>query len=250
MLAGEGPSTLHVYNALAGRFGSVAVILEEPVPRSLLLRRRAKKLGWATVLGQLLFIAGVLPALRRRGARRVDEIKRVFGLSEAEIRGDVVRVPSVNSPAAREALRALSPDVVVVNGTRILDRETLGCVEVPMVNLHAGITPAYRGVHGGYWALREGHAGLAGSTVHLVDAGIDTGAVIGQATFTPGPRDSFATYPYLHTAAGLPLLLSAVERALSGTLAAHPPRAELPSKLRSHPTAWQYLYGRVRRGVR
>ena len=77
-------------------------------------------------------------------------------------------------------------------------------IDVPVINIHAGVTPRYRGVHGGYWALREGRPGLAGSTVHLVDPGIDTGGILAQATFTAGDADSIATYPLLHLACGSP----------------------------------------------
>ena len=45
----------------------------------------------------------------------------------------------------------------------------------PVINMHAGITLRYRGVHGGYWALAEQHPEWVGTTVHLVDPGIDTG---------------------------------------------------------------------------
>jgi methionyl-tRNA formyltransferase len=118
-------------------------------------------------------------------------------------------------------------------------------VGAPFINLHAGITPLYRGVHGGYWALAEGRPELAGTTVHLVDDGIDTGAVLAQACFRAGPADSFATYPYLHLAAGLPHLLDAVAAALRGALRPQPHPA-LPSRLRTHPTFWQYARMRLR----
>jgi methionyl-tRNA formyltransferase len=121
-----------------------------------------------------------------------------------------------------------------------------------MLNLHMGITPRYRGVHGGYWALADGRPDLAGTTVHLVDEGIDTGGILGQATFEASPCDSIATYPALHVACGLPMLIDAAGRLLDGVAAT--PVAPLAgaeeSQLRWHPTAWGYLARRFRRGVR
>lgn len=246
LLARDAPSTRIVYHALEARFPGVAVVLEPPVPRRQLLARRVRKLGLPTVAGQLLFMGAVLPRLRRAGAARVDEICREHGLGRAAIPEDRVRrVPSVNSDAARQALRELGPAVIVVNGTRIIGRQTLAAVDAPFINLHAGITPQYRGVHGGYWALAEGRPELAGSTVHLVDEGVDTGAVLAQACFTPGPADSFATYPYLHLAVGVPLLADAVAAAFAGELRPRPYPA-LPSRLRTHPTLWQYARMRLR----
>ena len=41
--------------------------------------------------------------------------------------------------------------------------------------MHAGITPQYRGVHGGYWAVVNNDPEHCGVTIHFVDKGIDTG---------------------------------------------------------------------------
>lgn len=250
LLAVEGTSTRVVFHALRARFGEVAVVLEEHVPAGTLLRRRARRLGWLVVAGQLLFAAAQAAWLRPRARRRLREIAREHGCNDAPIDGRVVRVASVNAPETPALLRELAPDVIVVNGTRIIGERTLRALDVPFINMHAGITPRYRGVHGGYWALVEGRADLVGTTVHRVDLGIDTGPVIAQATFEPSPDDSFPTYPLRHVAAGIAPLLDAVERALAGTLADRPPMTDLPSRLWSHPTLAQYLWHRLRRGVR
>lgn len=250
LLCGPGPSTNIVYHALTREFGEVDTVLEAVPTRWHLLRRRLRKLGVAVVAGQLPFQAALVPLLRRAGARRIQAIKREHSLDDAPISGPVTRVPSVNSDEARAVLQRLDPAVVVVNGTRIIERETLACIPAPFVNMHAGITPIYRGVHGGYWALVEGRHDLVGTTVHLVDEGIDTGGIIAQATFTVTPEDSFATYPYLHLTAGLPILMRSVRGLLDGTLQRDAPPEGLPSKLRSHPTIWGYVRARLRQGVR
>lgn len=250
LLASEGPSSRMVFNALRARFPDVHAVVEAPVPRSVLVRRRLKKLGVVTVAGQLAFMGLAQPWLRRRGDRRIRQILAEHGLDDAPFPDSVTRVPSVNGEEARAALRALDPAVVVVNGTRIIGRETLAAVGCPVLNTHAGITPLFRGVHGGYWALADGRPDLAGTTVHFVDEGIDTGRIVDQAPIAITPADSVATYPYLHTAAGIGILLPAVERALAGTLEPRTHDAGLPSRLRTHPTLWGYLARRVLRGVR
>lgn len=250
LLCGPGPSTHVVYHALARELGEVTVVMETLPTRSHLLRRRVRKLGLATVAGQLPFQLAVVPLLRRTSARRIEAIMREHGLDDSPIPEPVIRIPSVNSDEGRAELRRLDPAVVVVNGTRIISRETLACIAAPFVNMHAGITPAYRGVHGGYWALAEGRPELAGTTVHFVDEGIDTGGIIAQATFAVTPEDSFATYPHLHLAAGIPILIRSVRGILEGALQRDPPPAGLESRLRSHPTVWGYVRARFRRGVR
>jgi folate-dependent phosphoribosylglycinamide formyltransferase PurN len=250
LLTRDGPLSGVVWRALRHRWPSLHAVVEAPLSRGRLIRRRLTTLGPVTVAGQVAFAGLVAPLLRRRGAPRIRRILAEHRLEQGAVGEPATRVASVNTPEARAALRALAPDVVVVHGTGILTDETLRCVSAPFINMHTGITPFCRGVHGGYWALADGRADLAGVTVHLVDRGIDTGPVLAQAIIQIGPDDSYATYPALQTAAGLPLLVDAVERALAGTLAPRAPLASAPSRLRTHPTLWGYLWRRAARQVR
>jgi phosphoribosylglycinamide formyltransferase-1 len=247
LLAGGGDSTWIVHNALREQFPISAVIIEEAPSAAAVLRRRARKVGWPTVAGQAAFI--LLARLTRRFSRaRQDEILREHGLSRRCSSAAVTRVDSANSAEAIETLRALAPRVVVVNGTRILSEEVLGCIDAPFVNVHAGITPMYRGVHGCYWALSSRDPAHAGVTVHLVDSGVDTGGVLAQAVVQPAAGDSYHTYPFLQLAAGIPLLVEAIRAALAGQLRTIDVAGE--SRLYYHPTIWRYLANRVRLGVR
>lgn len=250
LLCTDGDSTRAVYNALRDEFGEIAVIVEEHVSRMQMAKRRARKLGVLPTLGQMAFAAAVVPVLTALSRERVAEIKKQFNLRDEFPESGVIRVENINSERARSELRRLNPRVVVVNGTRIIGEETLNCVDAPFINTHAGITPLYRGVHGAYWALAEGRKDLVGTTVHFVDKGIDTGTIIEQAYFKITDRDNFATYPHLHTAAGIPILIKAVRRALDDDLTTSPPRQDLESRLRHHPTIWGYAKSRLFSGVR
>ena len=219
--------------------------MEQPVPRRTLLAGRIRRQGLVAVLSQIAFVALVRPLLERGSQAAVEAHCRDFALDRADIgAGAIISVPSVNSQQCRETLRALSPKLVVVNGTRIISHDTLAAPGAQFVNIHAGITPRYRGVHGGYWALWNGEPQHCGVTVHLVDAGVDTGDVLGQAPISPGPGDNFASYPFLQLAAALPILFDCVERGLQGPLQGRP--AEGPSSLWYHPGLGQYLAGRTR----
>jgi methionyl-tRNA formyltransferase len=111
--------------------------------------------------------------------------------------------------------------------------------------MHVGITPKYRGVHGGYWSLVNNDENNFGVTIHYVDTGIDTGSIIYQATAARAPRDNFVTYPLLQLAAGIPLLKKALdELPKAGN---HTGKKDV-SRLWSHPTAWGYLYRRLFKG--
>ena len=251
LLAGPGGTTDIVANYLAARVPELDVIVEDPPSRIRMATRRAARVGWPTVIGQVLFVTTALPLLRRWGRHRIDEIADQADLDDTPWVG-ARHVASVNAPDVVAMLRRADPALVVVNGTRIISAEVLDAVDCQFVNTHAGITPRYRGVHGGYWALAEGHPELVGTTVHLVDEGIDTGGVLARAAFRPAPDDSIATYPYLHLAAGLPLLATQVERVLGGQPLV-PVTEEVPpggTRLYLHPTLWQYFWCRLADGVR
>ena len=250
ILGGRRSSTSIVYHYLRRFFDIPHVIIEESVPRSTFLKRRMRRLGLPTVVGQVAFQSVVVPVLRKTSAGRVREIREQYELDTSPIPDSVaVHVSSANSAETMDILRRINPSAVVINGTRILSGDLLDATEARFLNLHAGITPMYRGSHGGYWAMQQRDAEHCGMTVHFVDTGIDTGEILAQAVITPTGRDNFVTIPLLQLAAGLPHLKQGVEDVLSGTVQTHP-RPEGTSRTWSHPTLWGYLWSRITRGVK
>lgn len=249
VLAQDSASTWMMVNALRANCPEVSVMIEQPVSRQVLLRRRAARLGLWPVFGQVLFMA-LVPLLGAAARRRRDELITAEGLCTERPAGLAINeCQSVNSPECIAWLRALRPDVVVVNGTRIISAATLSASDAIILNTHCGITPAYRGVHGGYWALYCNDAANAGVTVHLVNSGIDTGDIVYQQSISVDAHDNFVTYPVKQYAAGVPLMLKAVSDVAAGRLRTFK-REDLLSALWHHPTLWQYLSARLFRGVR
>ncbi len=77
-------------------------------------------------------------------------------------------------------------DVILSVGyTRVIGRELLDG-PARALNLHLGKLPEYRGMRPVNWALRNGES-VAGVTLHEVDAGIDTGPIVAQMTFSIWP---------------------------------------------------------------
>jgi folate-dependent phosphoribosylglycinamide formyltransferase PurN len=239
--------TFAVCNYLAARFPECEIVYERPESRKSFIQRRIKKLGIITVIGQIALEAIVVPVLRRLSARRIDQIKAEFGISTEPMTGHVVS--SVNSREAIDLVKKLNPACIVLAGTRILSREFLQDFSCPTINIHAGITPLYRGVHGAYWALAEQRPELCGVTVHRVDAGIDTGEVLAQEVFKPGPDDNFATYPWIQLGLGSRLVAILLPSVVRGR-AVPSPLLTTESKLRTHPTIWGYCWRRVVYGVK
>jgi phosphoribosylglycinamide formyltransferase 1 len=79
-----------------------------------------------------------------------------------------------------EATAAHSPDLVVSAGfMRILGPHFLSRFYGRILNTHPALLPAFPGAHGVAEALAYG-VKVTGCTVHLVDAGMDTGPILAQ----------------------------------------------------------------------
>jgi hypothetical protein len=249
ILATDSTSTWMVVNALKEDYPDLTVALERPISKYRLLRNRARKQGAVRVFGQFLFMV-YLKLLRWQSQSRISKLIETTGL--LPMRPDhvsIVKFLSANSRACQDWLHSQAPDVVVVNGTRILAQETLSACSAVYLNTHCGITPAYRGVHGAYWALAGGDPLHAGVTVHVVDIGVDTGDIVYQESIKVDSEDNFLTYPIHQYSAALPLLKAAIQNVSNGTLITHK-RNDLPSAVWYHPTIWSYFYTLCRRGVR
>lgn len=249
VVAGPGAPTNILLNRLRVRADLMGVVMEGAQDKWLLMRRRAGRIGWWKMLGQLLFVYGIVPWLRRGGAARYARVLEQHRLNDVEPTGLAFhRVASINSDEAIDAVRKLRPTIVVVSGTRIISAKVLSAVGVPFLNVHAGITPRYRGIHGLYWALYNDDAENAGVTVHRVDSGIDTGMIVAQAQVAHTDQDNFTTYPALQLAKGLELLEAALDQAARGTLPSI--TSAMDSHLWHHPTWLQYLRARWTKGVK
>ncbi len=129
----------------------------------------------------------------------------------------------------------------------MLSQRTLDEIDCPVLNYHAGITPKYRGMNGAYWALATGDAENFGATVHLVDAGVDTGDVLYQVRGKPQPGDNLTNYALRLAALSREICIKAVEDALEGRLT--PTAPDMPSKQWYHPTIWFYIWTGLTKGV-
>lgn len=250
MLTGKGPSTTYLYNKLIEDFNIAAVIIEEEVDKKTFLKRRAQKLGWWKVLGQVLFQGLIVPLLRKEAAKRLSEIKSIYQFKETPIHPDKLKpVKSVNDPTCIELLMEIKPEIVIVNGTRIISKKVLSSIPAVFINTHAGITPKYRGVHGGYWALVSNDYANCGVTVHLVDSGIDTGGVLYQSTISTVSTDNFCTYPSIQLGEGIKLMQQAISDAIAESLLIKKSQTT-ESRLWYHPTIWEYCKNRLINGIR
>lgn len=79
-----------------------------------------------------------------------------------------------------KALQDAGVELVVLAGfMRVLKSEFLNAFAGRIVNIHPSLLPAFPGLEAWKQALEHG-VKVTGCTVHFVDAGVDTGPIIGQ----------------------------------------------------------------------
>lgn len=83
-------------------------------------------------------------------------------------------------PAVASLVADFGPDLIVIGFCGVLAPGFLRALPCPVLNIHPGINPRYRG-HGNIWAYYEDNPALAGYTIHEVDEGVDTGNPVAVA---------------------------------------------------------------------
>lgn len=89
-----------------------------------------------------------------------------------------------------ERLQAAKVDLIALAGfMRILKGEFLRAFPDRVVNIHPSLLPAFPGLEAWKQALNYG-VKVTGCTVHFVDQGVDSGAIIAQETVPVLPSDT------------------------------------------------------------
>lgn len=92
-----------------------------------------------------------------------------------------------------EGLQAARVDLIVLAGfMRVLKGDFLRAFEGRIVNIHPSLLPSFPGLEAWKQALDHG-VKFTGCTVHFVDAGVDSGAIIGQQTVPVLDDDTLET---------------------------------------------------------
>lgn len=94
--------------------------------------------------------------------------------------------------ALTEAVAHHEPDLIVSAGfMKILGAQFLAQFDQRVINTHPALLPSFPGMHAVADALAAG-VKVTGSTVHFVDAGVDTGPIIAQEAVAVEPGDNEA----------------------------------------------------------
>lgn len=132
-------------------------------------RRRRLAMIPGTVLPRL----GEVAQARLRGAATHEPGPATMDSHPAE---DVIRVRHLNTPELAQALRSRGIRYLVNGGAGIFREPLTSLQDLVIVNAHAGQLPHFRNMNVVEWALYTGSQVVG--TVHRIDAGIDTGAIL------------------------------------------------------------------------
>jgi len=248
VLAVDSRTTWMLTNALLKEHSSVEVVLLDNHSKLNILVSRYKKNGLLNVFGQLIFFIFSKIFISQR-SKYINDLIFQANLIDHNISNiKVVKLAFKEEFKLAEYFKKYDPDIVVINGTKILSKKILNSCNAKFINLHCGITPTYRGVHGAYWALVNNDIKNCGVTIHEVDSGIDTGLIYYQERITISKPDNFHVYPFKQYIVGIPLMLKAIKDIKENKVCYI--QNNQPSRLYQHPTIIQYLHSRFKFGVK
>nr|WP_298414796.1 formyl transferase [uncultured Halomonas sp.] len=256
MLCSYSASSFYVYNGIKDDIDIELVIFEKPhssvdkINKKIkLTKNRIKRLGVSTVFGQVLFKIFENFYIKKTSERIILDTKKKYQLDDAVPHIENKKnVGSVKDIKIINYIEEIRPDAVLVNGTGILPPLVIDGIKCPIINTHVGITPKYRGSHGGYWALANGDDENFGVTVHLIDQGIDTGGILYQARGEVSRDNTFTTYPLHQIGMAIPLIKKALHDAMNNCIEIKD--NNLNSLIWSHPTLFEYISNWKTKGVK
>jgi len=94
--------------------------------------------------------------------------------------GPVVTVESWRSAASCKTLAGFEPDILISFGSSRLPEEVLQTPRLVALNLHGGNPEYYRGLDSHLWAIYHRDFSNLITTLHLLDADLDTGPIVFQ----------------------------------------------------------------------
>jgi methionyl-tRNA formyltransferase len=98
----------------------------------------------------------------------------------------VVNVADMHAQSTLDTVRAFDPELGISLAAPILRRSLFAIPARGTVNLHKGKLPEFRGMPPAFWELWHDQTSI-GCSVHRVDDGLDTGALIAERSIPRGP---------------------------------------------------------------
>lgn len=190
---------------------------------------------------------------------RTRQEERFFGNDAGELTDSdglsVRRLPqgALNSEATLRFLLDAGVDTVAVYGTNLIKEPLLGRFAGRLVNMHLGLSPYYRGTATNFYPLLNEEPEYVGATIHLLDAGIDSGPILAHARPDIVEDDMPHTIGCKAIGAGIETMIRVLRNFDSGKLTPVPqwevPGAKLYLRKDYHPRQVVELYRKLDAGL-
>jgi hypothetical protein len=208
ILYSPGISNSFVISSLEKKYGRLYKIAEIHSPSDILKRTiKRKNDPYISKINKLAFFTYYYIFL----AHRVNSfLSRSLDYPENPIPD--IEVGNINAQEAIDSVKKLDPNIILVSATGILGKKWLD-LNIPIINVHTGIVPRYRGRFCWFWPVVEGKHDLIGVSAHMISNKVDSGKVISQKFV---PRDQL---DYNYTIENInyrltPLLFECLENAV------------------------------------
>lgn len=127
-----------------------------------------------------------------------------------------VRVARSQKPRVASILKAWQTELAISYYAPILPAEVFEAPSLGTINLHPSLLPDYRGANPLFWAVHD-LCPQMGSSIHYINRGIDTGAVLAQrAVARPDGASRQQLTQLLVDRLGVDLLLESVQHLAGG----------------------------------
>lgn len=160
---------------------------------------------------------------------------------------------TLNSAATVRFLEQAGVDTVVVYGTNLIKSPLLDGWPDRMINMHLGLSPYYRGTATNFYPLLNEEPQYVGATIHLLDAGIDSGPILRHARPEIVSDDGPHTIGCKAILAGIGAMLTVLEDLHHGRFAPVPqwdvPVARLYLRKDYHPRQVVELHRKLESGL-
>jgi methionyl-tRNA formyltransferase len=160
------------------------------------------------------------------------------GRSPVEVAADALELPvykpeTLRDPASREPLIAAEPDLFVVAAFGLIfRRRTLDIPRLGSINVHPSLLPKYRGASPVVAAIASGDR-ETGVALMVMDAGIDTGAVVSQERLLIADDDTSESLGGRLARMGAEMAVRDIPRWVEGELVALPQKGSGASLTRT-----------------
>jgi len=211
------------------------------------LRRYARMARETGIVRTADFLGGVLvSALAKPRLQRGVEAALRTALSHDPTEGvPILDGGVVNSSEEVRAIQSFAPDLLYQCGPGITRPKVFQAAPRGMLHVHHGILPSIRGVASPEWAVREGQPSWLGVTLHFIDAGLDTGALVAQGRPDVQQGDSWVAVRAKLSRLGARLIAEGI-RALQDGLEPVPAPPGLRSEYRTNLCFTDWAAFRVR----